>query len=135
MSSAAKAAAAARGAAAMAARSTAIAEYLQRVSPKKFGQLIRRVELAAECLRDVAQKRYRLPWKTVGALTAALAYFLSPVDLIPDFIPLSGFVDDAAVLGLVFAAAEVDLRRYCTWRGLDPREYFEALVAGQRLSG
>ena len=41
-------------------------------------------------MRDVASRRYRLPWKTVGALSAALAYFLSPIDLMPDFIPLIG---------------------------------------------
>jgi len=28
------------------------------------------------------------------------------------------------VLGLVFAAAETDLRGYCEWRGLDPTNYF-----------
>ena len=114
----------------MAARGASIARYLQRVSPTQLAQFIRRVELAAACVRDVAGRRYRLPWKTVSALTAALAYFLSPIDLIPDFIPFSGFVDDAAVVGLLFAAAEIDLRRYCIWRGLDPRDYFEALTAG-----
>jgi uncharacterized membrane protein YkvA (DUF1232 family) len=118
------AAAISRGAAAMAARGAAIARHLQRVSPQRFGQLIRRVELAVECLRDVARGQYRLPWKTVAALGAALAYFLSPIDLIPDFIPLTGFLDDAAVLGIVFAAAEADLRGYCDWRGLDPTAYF-----------
>jgi len=118
------------GAVAMAARGATIARHLQHVSPRKFRQFIGRVELAVDCIRDVAARRYRLPWKTVGALSAALAYFLSPVDLVPDFIPLSGFIDDAAVLGLVFGAAEADLRRYISWRGLDPREYFDALVAG-----
>lgn len=75
-------------------------------------------------MRDIATGRYRLPWKTVGALTAALAYFLSPFDAIPDWIPLAGFIDDAAVFTLVFGAAEADLRRYCQWRGLDPDGYF-----------
>jgi uncharacterized membrane protein YkvA (DUF1232 family) len=111
---------------AMAARGAAITAYLQRVSPWRFRQLIVRVELALACLRDVVRGEYRLPWKTVAALTAALAYFLAPVDAIPDFVPFAGFIDDAAVLGLVFGAAEADLRRYCEWRGLDPDEYFDA---------
>jgi len=121
----AQAASAASGAAAMAARSAAIAAYVQRVSPRRLGQFIRRVELAIECVRDVVRGDYRLPWKTVGSLVAALAYFLAPLDAIPDFIPLVGFVDDAAVLGLVFTAAQADLRRYCEWRGVDPDAYFE----------
>jgi uncharacterized membrane protein YkvA (DUF1232 family) len=33
----------------------------------------------------------------------ALLYFISPVDLVPDFIPVSGLLDDLAVLLLVLA--------------------------------
>ncbi|AMN38887.1 hypothetical protein RHPLAN_04220 [Rhodoplanes sp. Z2-YC6860] len=32
------------------------------------------------------------------ALIAALAYFISPLDILPDFLPLIGLTDDAAVL-------------------------------------
>jgi uncharacterized membrane protein YkvA (DUF1232 family) len=108
----------------MAQRGPAVLAYLRKLDPRRFRQLIGRVELAVACVRDVARRRYRLPWKTAAALMAALAYFLAPIDAVPDFIPLSGFLDDAAVLGLVFGAAEGDLRRYCAWRGLDPAAYF-----------
>jgi uncharacterized membrane protein YkvA (DUF1232 family) len=33
-----------------------------------------------------------------GAILAALAYFVVPVDTLPDFLPVLGFTDDAAVL-------------------------------------
>jgi uncharacterized membrane protein YkvA (DUF1232 family) len=39
--------------------------------------------------------------------------------MIPDYIPFSGFVDDAAVMSMIFRAAEQDLRRYLRWRGSD----------------
>lgn len=38
------------------------------------------------------------PLKVRATLLAALAYFVLPVDLTPDFLPLIGFSDDAAVL-------------------------------------
>ncbi len=38
------------------------------------------------------------PVHVKGALVAALAYFILPADLIPDFLPALGYVDDAASL-------------------------------------
>jgi uncharacterized membrane protein YkvA (DUF1232 family) len=38
------------------------------------------------------------PFRVRGAIMAALAYFIMPVDALPDFMPLLGFTDDAAVL-------------------------------------
>lgn len=47
----------------------------------------------------------RTPWaaKALGAFV--VAYALSPIDLIPDFIPILGYVDDALLLpGLIWVA-------------------------------
>jgi uncharacterized membrane protein YkvA (DUF1232 family) len=38
------------------------------------------------------------PLQVKAALVGALAYFLMPLDLRPDFLPILGFTDDAAVL-------------------------------------
>jgi uncharacterized membrane protein YkvA (DUF1232 family) len=38
------------------------------------------------------------PGHVRGAILAALAYFVMPVDTLPDFMPVLGFTDDAAVL-------------------------------------
>jgi uncharacterized membrane protein YkvA (DUF1232 family) len=38
------------------------------------------------------------PHTVRAALLAALAYFVLPIDAIPDFVPALGFTDDAAVL-------------------------------------
>jgi uncharacterized membrane protein YkvA (DUF1232 family) len=38
------------------------------------------------------------PFHVRAALLGALAYFVLPVDTIPDFLPVLGFTDDAAVL-------------------------------------
>jgi uncharacterized membrane protein YkvA (DUF1232 family) len=44
----------------------------------------------------------RLPWKVRIAPLLLAAYIASPVDLIPDFIPLLGQIDDVVVMGFVF---------------------------------
>ena len=45
-----------------------------------------------------------------AAIVAALGYFISPIDLIPDFIPVVGFTDDLAAIGsaIVMAHAFID---------------------------
>lgn len=120
----------ASGAVGVATRGAAIASQLRRISPTQLRQFLRRIELSAQFLRDVARGTYpQVPWRTAAALAAALAYFVAPLDAVPDFIPVTGLLDDAAVLSLVFGAAEADLRRYCAWRGADAEPYFGAAAA------
>ena len=38
------------------------------------------------------------PFQVKAALVGALAYFVLPFDAVPDFLPVLGFADDAAVL-------------------------------------
>lgn len=40
------------------------------------------------------------PSKVKAVLLAALAYFVTPIDVVPDFVAGFGFTDDAAVLAL-----------------------------------
>lgn len=56
------------------------------------------------------------PWATIAALTGALLYVFVPIDCIPDFIPIAGFLDDASVFGFVLLSASSDLSKYRTWK-------------------
>lgn len=50
------------------------------------------------------------PTRVRGILLAALAYFVSPIDLIPDFIAVVGFSDDLAVLTLAISSVRGHLK-------------------------
>ena len=64
-----------------------------------------------------AAKHPRTPWyaKALGAFV--VAYALSPIDLIPDFIPILGYVDDVLLLpALIWLAVRLlpaEVRRSC----------------------
>lgn len=42
----------------------------------------------------------RTPWYVKAIATAVAAYALSPIDLIPDFVPILGYLDDLVVVPL-----------------------------------
>jgi uncharacterized membrane protein YkvA (DUF1232 family) len=47
----------------------------------------------------------RTPWYAKGVALLVVAYALSPIDLIPDFIPVLGYLDDLVVVPLGVALA------------------------------
>jgi uncharacterized membrane protein YkvA (DUF1232 family) len=87
---------------------------------KKLGL---QVKLLWELLKDVWGGNFKAPWGTVAAVTATLLYVISPLDVIPDFIPGIGLVDDLMVVTLCMSMIRVDLRRYAEWRDLDLADY------------
>ena len=66
-----------------------------------LSKFLKDVKVYFRMLSDVFSRRYtRVPKGTVAAIIGSLLYVLSPVDLIPDVIPVIGYLDDAAVLAL-----------------------------------
>jgi uncharacterized membrane protein YkvA (DUF1232 family) len=55
------------------------------------------------------------PWLVKAVAVAVLAYALSPIDLIPDFIPVLGMLDDVVLIPLGVALA-VKLTPRHLWR-------------------
>ena len=76
--------------------------------------LITMTELLSDCLRGAYEK---LPRGTVIGILAALFYAFSPIDLILDIIPVAGYLDDAAVIGLILELGLArDLMQYRDWK-------------------
>jgi len=68
-------------------------------------------------LRDWNRGTYpHVPPKTLLLVIAALLYFLSPVDTIPDFLGAIGFTDDAAVILFVLNTLRNEIGVYKDWR-------------------
>lgn len=57
-----------------------------------------------------------IPKRSIIAILGGLIYFLSPIDVIPDFVPVLGFIDDIYVLNLVYRQVLKDLERYKAWK-------------------
>jgi uncharacterized membrane protein YkvA (DUF1232 family) len=51
----------------------------------------------------IAGRDPRVPWYVKAAAMAIAAYALSPIDLIPDFIPVLGYLDEVILLPIAIA--------------------------------
>src|SRR5690349_22905071 len=51
----------------------------------------------------LASRDPRVPWYAKALAVAVAAYALSPIDLIPDFIPVLGYLDDLIIVPLGIA--------------------------------
>ena len=68
-------------------------------------------------VKNYVQGKYTtVPYGTILAVLSALIYFLAPIDIVPDFIPLAGYLDDMAVLGLCMNMVSIDIENYEKWR-------------------
>jgi uncharacterized membrane protein YkvA (DUF1232 family) len=68
-------------------------------------------------LKDIKNGVYpEVPWFTIATVALVLLYVLNPMDIIPDFIPGLGYIDDMAVLSIGVGWIESDLHRYLDWK-------------------
>lgn len=94
------------------------AEIDKKLSGQKaLRALMEHGRLLFQLVKDYFTGRYReVPYWAIGAAALALFYVLSPVDMIPDFIPVIGFLDDATVLAFCLKLLETELDKYREWR-------------------
>ncbi|MGO3008269.1 MAG: YkvA family protein [Psychrobacter celer] len=73
--------------------------------------------LLMSLVKDYYQGNYRnIPYKTISAAVVGLLYVLNPIDIIPDFIPFIGHIDDALVLKFCLKMINKDLTKYKKWK-------------------
>ena len=89
----------------------------------RFVTLGRQILLLYDMLRAWWNDAYPVPWKTAAAITAALLYFINPFDIVPDFIPVIGYLDDAVVVGACLKLIQSDLRAFASSKGLSLPDY------------
>ena len=67
-------------------------------------------------VKDIVEGRYRNYNKgKLIIVVGVLLYVVSPLDLIPDFLAFTGFLDDAALIGYTVKVLDGELDRYYKW--------------------
>ena len=69
-------------------------------------------------LKDWYMGNYtKIPFRMVASIAGAMLYLISPLDVVPDWVPFGGLLDDALVLAAIFALSRSDLDAYTIWAG------------------
>ena len=96
------------------------AQMRMRPPRSRLGSLRTDLPVLIRLVRSYAAGEYRrLPWKSIVLSTTALLYFVTPFDVIPDFIVGTGFLDDAVVVAYVLKAIRDDLGRFEEWEAMN----------------
>lgn len=86
-------------------------------------------EVMRRLIKAYANGQYReFPYKAIVKVVAAVLYFVSVADLIPDFIPILGFTDDLAILAWVWSSVKGDLQKFADWEAAEEKR--KARLAG-----
>ena len=88
-------------------------EITEIVSGGTLAEFMDTVTLFFQMLKDYFAGIYKeVPVGTIAAIIGSLAYVLCPADLVPDFIPVVGGLDDAAVIAGCISLTKYDVQKY-----------------------
>ena len=75
--------------------------------------LLDNIRTAYDMVSDSVAGKYKgISKGTLALLAGGLSYLALPLDLVPDFIPVAGWMDDAALLGWIFARCADEFKKY-----------------------
>ena len=93
-------------------------EKLKDINFGKLGdsKFVDRIKVVIRMIKAYKNGEYReIQLQNIILMVAALLYFVTPIDLIPDFIPLTGFVDDIGVLVWVWSRMQDEIDDFLLW--------------------
>ena len=75
-----------------------------------------------QMLKKVFAGSYKLSFLTMAISIFALAYVIFPFDLIPDFIPVIGWMDDGLVIYLLLRRLVKETQRYNRFKAMERKD-------------
>ncbi|MBX7215839.1 MAG: DUF1232 domain-containing protein [Candidatus Kapabacteria bacterium] len=80
---------------------------------KWIGAMLERVALLYEMIRD---REFNVSTRTKALVGAGLLYFVLPSDIVPDFLPGIGYLDDALILTTLWNLVRSEIESYADFR-------------------
>ena len=99
----------------------AIREKIDKAYPA-LKSALKNVRILYSLFKDAVNGKYKLPPASVAMIGGGLLYFILPADLIPDFIPVVGYLDDLAVLTTIMNSLNKEIKEYRVWRDSENKD-------------
>ena len=81
-----------------------------------------KVVLLGGLLKAYASGEYRnIEFQNLLKVIAGFVYFISPIDLLPDFLPFVGFADDVALLMFIIKSISDEIEKFELWKNTVPQ--------------
>lgn len=75
-------------------------------------------------MKAIAKQEYKkFPKQSLIKIVAGVLYFVLVLDIIPDFIPIIGFLDDVFIISWVYDSVKTDLEEFEEWEATSAVEY------------
>ncbi|WP_394993980.1 YkvA family protein [Emticicia sp.] len=86
-----------------------------------FDVVREKITLLGSLLKAYATGEYRqIELPSLLKIIAGFIYFISPIDLIPDFLPFIGLTDDVALLMFIINSIDGEITKFEQWKKSKP---------------
>lgn len=98
-------------------------EKKAKANKASFTGAWKKFQLLIDLVKSWSSGEYRaISKKSILFIIASILYFISPLDIIPDFLIGLGMVDDAAVIAFAIKQLSNELEKYKSWKQNQPIE-------------
>lgn len=92
-----------------------LAKLAKVATNPKVQKFIQPIQIFIRMIKAHFRGEHKIGFSTLGLIVLALVYFLSPIDLIPDFLGVIGFADDLSVVLAVYAKVKDEVEQFLEW--------------------
>lgn len=78
-------------------------------------RLIEPVSIFIRMIKSHFNGSHKLSGSTLGLILLGLVYFVSPIDIVPDFLGFFGFADDFSVILAIYAKVKDEVGDFLEW--------------------